>query len=81
MSENEDLVEIFKKSISSTVKSIGKINNAEINFVNENSSIEDNKINITLPNIDSIKKNLDYIRGEADIIALELRLHKSSIHK
>ncbi len=54
MLKNEGILEEFKKSLSATVKSIGKNNNLEINFVKENPSIEGNSINLTEPNIDNI---------------------------
>ena len=31
-------------------------------------------------NIESLKKNLNYIRAEADTLALEFRLHSKTIH-
>ena len=76
MLKNEEIVEKFKKSLSATVKSIGKNNNLEVNFVKENPSIEGNSINLTEPNIDNIKKNLTSLRGEADSIALEFSIEE-----
>ena len=58
MSKNEELIEIFKKSVSSTIKSIGKSKNLEINFEDENFFIEDNKINLANPKIETLTKNL-----------------------
>ena len=81
MLKNENLIEEFKKSLSITVKSIGKNNNLEINFVKENPSIDGNSINLTDPNIESLKNNLTYIRAEADSLALEFRLHSKDIHQ
>ena len=81
MSENEDIIEIFKKSISATVKSIGKNNKAEINFVNKDPGVQGNQINLLFPEISKLNQDINYIRGEADTIALELRLHDSKIHK
>ena len=60
MLKNENLIEEFKKSLSITVKSIGKNNNLEINFVKENPSIDGNSINLTDPNIESLKNNITY---------------------
>ena len=65
MSKNEELVEIFKKSVSSTIKSIGRSKNLEINFEDENFFIDDNKINLANPKIETLTKNL---------INLELKL-------
>ncbi len=81
MLENNEFIEEFKKSLSATVKSIGKNDEIEINYVKENPSIIGNTINLTEPNIDNIKKNLNYLRAEADSLALEFRLHSKEIHK
>ncbi len=81
MLKNSEFIEEFKKSLSATVKSIGKNENLEINYVKENPSITGNTINLTEPNIENIKNNLNYLRAEADSIALEFRLHSKEIHK
>ena len=52
MLKNEEIVEIFKKSISSTIKSIGKSKKLEINFNNENFFVDENQINLSDPNIE-----------------------------
>ena len=39
MSKNSEIIEDFKKSLSATIKSIGKKEDIEINFVKENPSI------------------------------------------
>jgi len=80
MLKNEDFLEEFKKSLSATTKSISKNDKIEINFTKENPSIDGNNINLTDPNIESIKKNLTYIRAEADALALEFRFHSKEIH-
>ena len=81
MLKNELFIEEFKKSLIATVKSIGKNSDLEINFVKENPSIDGNQINLTEPNIENINKNLPAIRAEADIVALEFRLHSKDIHQ
>ena len=81
MLKNNELVDEFKKSITATVKSIGKKEEIEINYVKENPSIIGNTINLTEPNIENIKNNLTYLRAEADSLALEFRLHSKEIHK
>ena len=81
MSKNEELVEVFKKSVSSTIKSIGKSKNLEINFEeDENFFINDNQINLANPKIETLINNLNYFRAEADAMALEIRLHDSHLH-
>ena len=81
MSNNNNLIDIFKRSLAVTVKSIGKSQSAEINFVTENPSIDGKQINLTLPRSSTLKKDLNYLRGEADSMALELRFHNSKIHQ
>ena len=81
MLKNNELVEEFKKSLSATIKSIGKSEELEINYVKENPSVVGNTINLTEPNIENIKKNLTYLRAEADSMALEFRLHSKEIHQ
>ncbi len=81
MSKNSEVIEDFKKSLSATIKSIGKKEDIEINFVKENSSIIGNTINLTEPNIENFKDNLEYLRAEADSFALEYRLHSKDIHQ
>ena len=80
MLKNEDILEEFKKSLKATTKSISKNNLVEINFTKENSSIDGNYINLPEPNIESVKKNLTYLRAEADSLALEFRFHSKEIH-
>ncbi len=80
MLKNESILEEFKKSITATTRSISKNKKVEINFTKEISSIDGNIINLTEPNIESIKKNLTYIRADADSLALEFRFHSKEIH-
>ena len=77
----DNLVDEFKKSLTATIKSIGKSEKIEVNFINEQSSINGKIINLTEPNIKSLKKDLNYIRAEADSMALEVRFHKKNIHQ
>ena len=79
MLKNNEIIEEFKKSLAATVKSVGKKEDLEINYVKENPSIDGNVINLTEPNIKTIKKNLTYLRAEADSLALEFRLHSKQV--
>ena len=74
MLENDaNLLEEFKKSITATIKSIGKSENIEVNFVKDSSSINGKIINLIEPIlIKSLKDNLNYIRAEADSMALRI---------
>ena len=49
--------------------------------IRDSPSINGKQINLTLPRISTIKKDINYLRGEADSMALELRLHNSKIHQ
>ena len=80
MTANYSVIEEFKKSLTATVKSIGKSDSIEVNFVEDKSSINGNIINLLEPNIKSLKKEINYIRAEADSMALEIRFHKKKIH-
>ena len=81
MLKNNELIEEFKKSLSATIKSIGKNEDLEINYVKDNSYISWNTINLNETNIEDLEHNLSYIRAEADSLALEFRLHSNEIHK
>ena len=78
---NEEIVEEFKKSLTATVKSIGRSEKIEVNFVQEKTSIAGSTINLVEPTIKSLKNGLDYIRAEADSMALEIRFHEKKIHE
>ena len=77
---NEDIIEEFKKSLTSTVKSIGKSESIEVNFVQDKSSIDGQVINLIEPDIKTLTNKLNYMRAEADSLALEIRFHKKSVH-
>ena len=81
MLPNEEIVEEYKKTLTATVKSIGRSEKIEVNFVKDSPSINGNIINLVEPNIKSLKNNLYYIRAEADSLALEMRFHKKKIHE
>ena len=80
MLENDEIIENFKKSLTATVKSIGRSEDLEIDFINDKPSISGKHINLTNPDISGIKKNLNYLRAEADSLALCIRLHDSDLH-
>ena len=81
MLENDGIIDQFKKSLSATIKSIGKSKTIEVNFVQDGPSLEGEIINLHEPNLQSLKNNLNYIRAEADSMALEIRLHTKEIHQ
>ena len=48
MLENNNLLDVFKRSLAITTKSISENQKAEINFVTENHSIKGKQINLSL---------------------------------
>ena len=80
MLANDNTIEDFKKSLIATVKSIGKSDKIEVNFVQTSPSINGKIINLIEPNLQSIQNKLNYIRAEADSMALEIRFHEKKIH-
>ena len=78
---NDSIIDEFKKSLTATVKSIGKSESVEVNFVQDTPSINGEVINLAEPDIKSLTKKLNYIRAEADSMALEVRFHDKEVHK
>ena len=81
MLENKEVLEQFKNSLTTTIKSIGKSNSIEVNFVKDSPSIDGKIINLIEPNLKSIRNNLNYIRAEADSKALKFRFHNDKMHQ
>ena len=59
MLENDEILEEFKKSLTATVKSIGKSESIEVNYVQDSPSINGQIINLIEPNLKSVKENLN----------------------
>ena len=75
MLENEEIIDQFKKSLSATIKSIGKSETLEVNFVQDGPSIEGDIINLIEPNLQSIRKNLNSASGKTTVpISLPSRI-------
>ena len=81
MSESKNSIEIFKKSIANTVKSVGKIKDIEINFIDKKPYINGKTLYLSEPSSKDLSDNLNYLRGEADSMALEFRFHSNDIHR
>ena len=81
MSNNENIVDVFKRTLSSTVRSISRLKDTDIKFVTDKPCIDGNEVNLTLPSKSLIKNDLNYLRGEADSFALKLRLHNQKLHQ
>ncbi len=81
MSESKNSIEIFKKSIANTVKSVGKIKDIEISFIDKKPYINGKTLYLSEPSSKALSDNLNYLRGEADSMALEFRFHNNDIHQ
>ena len=53
---NDEIVNQFKKSLTATIKSIGKSDTIEVNFAQDGPSIDGDIINLIEPNLQSLKK-------------------------
>tara|TARA_Y100001960_G_scaffold334201_1_gene447357 strand:- start:3832 stop:5646 length:1815 start_codon:yes stop_codon:yes gene_type:complete len=80
MKDNEDRLETFKKSISVTTKTIGKNQKTQISFLDGETEINGDVVNIKKPAENLSKKTISLTRGDADSIATQIRYHNSTIH-
>ena len=80
MSKEDKNIDIFKKSIESTVKAIANKSDISILFGTDKKNLQEN---VNLPAIDKINlyKSKLNIRGESDSASLVQRYHDSIIHK
>ena len=80
MEKKAEIVENFKKAITSTIKSIIGDQNIDVTFGGE--TAKKNVTVVNLPNIQNIDNKIDYIktRALADSEALKLRCSDASIY-
>ena len=83
MIENKKKLEIFKKSISITTKTITNKKKTEVNYVGqgEKTSFKGTIIKLKEPSENLSKNNITKIRGTADSVATQVRYHNTKIHK
>jgi cobaltochelatase CobT len=81
MEKKEDFLANFKTAITSTVKSISNLENVEVTFGSE--SLESNKVQIKLPEIERNNNKINFIkaRAVADSAALKFRYSNDRILK
>tara|TARA_B100000700_G_C15029624_1_gene849847 strand:+ start:184 stop:1995 length:1812 start_codon:yes stop_codon:yes gene_type:complete len=79
MTNNNNKIEVFKKSISSTLKAISKKKDLLVNFGSEK-EISSETVTLPIPSIklEDIEKR--EIRGIADSIALKFKYHNKNLH-
>ena len=78
MDKKEDLLSNFKAAIVSTVRSISRIENVNVNFGKGRE--KDSKLSVNLPEVTELKKiNFMNTRAQADSSALKLKYSDKKI--
>ena len=77
MEKKTEIIENFKKAITSTIKSI--IGDQQIEVIFGNEIKKKNKKTINLPNLDNIKNEIDYVKARALADSEALRLKCSDV--
>ena len=80
MNEKKNRIDLFKNSISSTVRAISENKNIDITFSVPSKTKKDNQIILPSPSIKLLEKEKNEIRGKADSSALKLKYHNKLIH-
>ncbi|PPR17216.1 MAG: Aerobic cobaltochelatase subunit CobT [Alphaproteobacteria bacterium MarineAlpha9_Bin3] len=79
MTNNNNKIEVFKKSISSTLKAISKKKDLLVNFGSEK-EISSETVTLPIPSIKLEDIEKKEIRGIADSIALKFKYHNKNLH-
>src|SRR6056300_1009063 len=80
MTNKSHKIEVFKKSISSTLKAISKKKDIYINFGAEK-EISNEAVTLPIPSIKLEDIEKKEIRGIADSIALKFKYHDKKLHE
>ena len=81
MNEKKNIIDIFKNSISSTVREISENKNIDITYSAPSKIKKDNQIILPPPSIKLLENEKNEIRGKADSSALKFKYHSKIIHK
>ena len=81
MNEKKNIIDLFKNSISSTVRAISENKNIDITYSVPSKTKKDNQIILPSPSIKLLENEKNEIRGKADSSALKLKYHNKLIHK
>ena len=81
MNEKKNIIDLFKNSISSTVRAISENKNIDITYSAPSKTKKDNQILLPSPSIKLLEIEKNEIRGKADSSALKLKYHNKLIHK
>ena len=79
MSDKKDLINDFKKAISSTLRAISKRKDIDINFGLDRAT-DSNSVTLPIPSIKLEDLEKKEIRGIADSIALKFKYHNEKTH-
>ena len=80
MNEKKNIIDLFKNSISSTVRAISENKNIDITYSTPSKTKKDNQIILPSPSIKLLENEKNEIRGKADSSALKLKYHNKLIH-
>ena len=81
MNDKNNIINVFKKSISSTVRAISENSFLEISYGPISKKQNENEIILPNPSLKLPESEKNEIRGKADITALKIRYHDNKLHK
>jgi len=78
--ENINTVDIIKRALTDTTRSISEDSEIEVVYGNEKAGLNGKKIQLTEPNILLSREELSILRGNADLLALKVKNHNEEIY-
>ncbi|QEX19196.1 cobaltochelatase subunit CobT [Hypericibacter terrae] len=81
MAQNESAVESFRRVTAAAMRAIARKTELNVTFAPGQHGLAGNEARLPLPARDLPKAEVAQVRGEADAIALKLRLHNAETHR
>jgi cobaltochelatase CobT len=81
MAQNESAVESFRRVTAAAMRAIGRKTELNVTFAPGQHGLAGTEARLPLPARDLPKTEVAQVRGEADAIALKLRLHNAETHR
>ncbi|MGH6880503.1 cobaltochelatase subunit CobT [Hypericibacter sp.] len=81
MAQNESAVESFRRVTAAAMRAIARKTELNVTFAPGQHGLAGNEARLPLPARDLPKIEVAQVRGEADAIALKLRLHNAETHR
>jgi cobaltochelatase CobT len=81
MAQNESAVEAFRRVTAAAMRAIAHKTELNVTFAPGQHGLAGNEARLPLPARDLPKTEVAQVRGEADAIALKLRLHNAETHR